>query len=128
MPRKLSLLGYPNEEYWGIVLKVLRDGKVEVGLPTMLAAGLRQNFYAWRRACEALPEEAARFGVDARRLREVMVVAQEGGLLFQGIGLDPVRTALREALAGDLPRIPETEADASMRRLQEMLKGGGDAE
>lgn len=127
MPRAVNLEGYPTRQFWAIVQKVRGGETVVVEVSGRGALSLRQTFYAWRRACEALPEAAAKMGVNWEVLRDVAVTLTDKGLEFLPAGEQPMVKALEKALGGSSADLGVEEVSESMKRLQEMLKRGGDA-
>ncbi len=81
MPRHRNLVAYPNAYYWGLVEKVMAEGKVLFPCERRQAVTIQGEFYTWRRVCEADPLEAANFGVRAEMLRNVALRATDEGLV-----------------------------------------------
>lgn len=129
MPRKESLDGYPNREFAALVGRVVEGEEISVPCTRTTAMSLRSQFYAWRRTCEALPEEAARLGVDWTKLRAVACTLSDEALRFVPAGTLPIPALLRKVLGEEgIAPAPSTDAEASLARLQEMLRKGGDGE
>ncbi len=126
MPRLKALETYPNFEYWELTQRVLKERSIQVDCHSKMAATLRGQYYAWRRVCEQLPEEAARYGVDAEKLREVSIRQNEAGLEFMWASDLPIPGLIRSALGiapGPVAKPAPSEGEQSLRRIQEMLKG-----
>lgn len=81
MPRQRNLVAYPNAYYWGLVEKVMAEGRVLFPCERRQAVTLQGEFYTWRRLCEADPLGAAQYGIRADALRNVALRATDEGLV-----------------------------------------------
>lgn len=81
MPRQRNLVAYHNAHYMALVEKVMAEGKTLFPCERRQAVTIQGEFYAWRRICEANPEEAAGYGVRAEVLRNVALRATDEGLV-----------------------------------------------
>lgn len=128
MAHSKTLEAYPNEEYALVCEKTSRGERVNIPCDAKLALTIRHNFYAWRRAVEADPEHAARLGVDARKVRSAGAVPSATGLLFIPAGELPINRILRPALGLGVKVETTSDADESLKRLQDLIKGAKDGE
>lgn len=128
MPRQRNLLAYPNVYFWGVVERVMTEGKVLFPCERRQAVTIQGEFYTWRRVCEADPEEAARYGVRAEMLRNVALRATDDGLLAMPES-EMLAPSVLGAVLGIQPQRgtgdtgPATEAAEALKRLRGTLGG-----
>lgn len=121
MPRTRQLVTYPNREFYALILRVLSEDKpFLVQCSVTQAASTRGTIYAWRRACELAPDQAAAFGIDAYRLREVAFRIKPDGL--EGVPANQLQTAsLILSALGMVAFPPESSpAQKALETLREM--------
>ena len=121
MPRTRSLETYPNREFWALCQRIL-EAPVPFQVPCTRpqAASMRGELYAWRRAAEAQPTQAAGYGIDVFKLRNVAFRVNDRGLegisasllqtpslILSALGMSPTQASLS----------PSEQALANLRKL-----------
>lgn len=114
MPRHRNLVAYPNAYYWGLVEKVMAEGKVLFPCERKQAVTIQGEFYTWRRICEADPLEASRYGVRAEALRNVALRATDEGLVAMPESEMLAPSILGAVLGPMTPRGQEVDSGAKL--------------
>lgn len=125
MPRTRSLETYPNREFWALVQRILsQPDPFIVPCTRPQAASVRGELYAWRRACEAAPLQAAQYGIDSQQLREVAFRVKDEGL--EGISASLLQNAsLILSALGDIGAAPKSASQQALDNLRAMGLGEG---
>jgi len=117
MPRTRSLETYPNQAFWALVQRIVAERTFLIPCTQAQAASMRGEIYAWRRACEAAPEAAARLGIDTGQLRlTAFRIGAEG--MTGMLAADLQTPSLIASALGGLPQ-QRTAAQQALDRLRE---------
>ena len=116
MSRTRPLASYPSAHY----LALFQRAPITVPATKTQAASLRGEIYAWRRACEREPGEAALLGVDVNALRDITLRIGETGLEVLPLSALP-SIGLIEAALGVKPTRTDPAVEA-LARMQAALR------
>lgn len=115
MPRTRQLETYPNPAFWALFDRVLSTQlPVTVPCTRTQALSMRGEIYAWRRAAEAAPEQAAQLGITASRLREVALQISHEGLVAVLSSSLATASLISDALGG-VPKMTNASTQALER-------------
>jgi hypothetical protein len=132
MPRSRPLTGYPLAAFRALFTQA-RRAPVTIPLERVKALTLRGELYAFRRAAQADPHEAARWGLVVDDMLQVALRVVPDGLEVYPLETSNAAIAIMAALgAGPLPKAEPKPSEAqeaadSLARLR-ALTGGGDAD
>ena len=124
MPRTRPLDSYPNAEFWALVQRA-RHEPFLVPCTRPQAASMRGEIYAWRRAVERDPADAASFGIDAAVLRGMAWKITDQGLITMPHTQLQAPSLIAAALGGPVPPL-RSAAEVSLERLRALGQGEPD--
>lgn len=127
MPRTKPLDAYPNAHYSALIAKVADGGLFTVPCTRPQAASLRGELYAWRRACQAAPDEAADLGVNVALLAAIGWRITDAGLETYHVAELQSAKLITAALGGE-PLAQPTGAAAALQGLMKRLEADDGAE
>lgn len=127
MPRTKPLDAYPNAHYSALVARVSGGGTFTVPCTRPQAASLRGELYAWRRAAQAEPTEAAQLGINVQLLAAIGWRITDAGLETYHVA-ELQSAKLIEAALGQAPQQQESDAAKALAGLMSRLERGDGAE